>query len=87
MIHLKTVAAGAVFAGSLGLAALGFGSAVANAAPTPVAPGTAWAQDGGWGPGPPPAYGYGGYGGHGAGYGGPVNACVNGPLGLLHVCV
>lgn len=99
MSTMKTIAAGAVIAGSLGLAALGLGSGMANAAPSPAAVGADWAQWGhggpgwdrgpGWGPPPPPpppAYGYGGYG-YGAGYGAPVNACVNGPLGLLHVCV
>jgi hypothetical protein len=100
MSAVKSIATGAVIAGSLGMAALGFGSGLANAAPSPGAPGTSWAQWGphgpgygpgwgrgsGWGPPPPPppppAYGYGGYG-----YGAPVDACVNGPLGLVHVCV
>ena len=94
MIHLKKIAAGTVIAGSLGLAALGIGSGVANAAPSPVVNGAGWAQDRGWGHGPrpggwdrggwrgpgwaPPDYGY------GYGYGGPP--CVSGPLGLLHFC-
>jgi hypothetical protein len=104
MTHWKTIAAGATIAGSLGLAALGLGSGLANAAPSPVLSQVGWSQWGGWGPGhgpggpgwgrgpewgppPPPAYGYGGYGGYGygAGYGAP-SACVNGPLGLVHIC-
>jgi hypothetical protein len=88
MSHLKSIAVAAAVAGSLGLAALGIGSGVANAAPSP----TGWAQDRGWGhgrdwgrgpgwgpayyaPPPPPVYGY--------GYPPP---CVTGPLGLVHVC-
>ncbi len=99
MSSLKAIATGAAVVGSLGLAALGLGSGMANAAPSPAVSGTSWAQWGpggpgpggpgwnngpGWGPPPPPAYG--GYG-YGAGYGAPVSACVNGPLGLLHVCL
>jgi hypothetical protein len=95
MMHWKTIAAGATIAGSLGLAALGLGSGLANAAPTPLATQVSFSQWGGggyyphggrhdWGgPGwgaPPAAYGYGGYG-----YGVPP-PCVSGPLGLVHVC-
>jgi hypothetical protein len=102
MTHWKTFAAGATIAGSLGLAALGLGSGLANAAPSPIATQVGWSQWGGWGPGhgpggpgwgrgpgwgppppPPPPY-YGGYG-YDGGYGAP-SACVNGPLGLVHVC-
>jgi hypothetical protein len=54
MNHLKTIAAGTAIAGSLGLAALGIGSGVANAAPSPVVNGAGWAQDRGWGHGPGP---------------------------------
>jgi hypothetical protein len=49
MTHLKTIAAGTVIAGSLGLAALGIGSGVANAAPSPVLSSAGFAQDRGWG--------------------------------------
>jgi hypothetical protein len=49
MIHLKTIAAGTAIAGSLGLAALGIGSGVANAAPSPVLSSAGFAQDRGWG--------------------------------------
>jgi hypothetical protein len=51
MTHLKTIAAGTVLVGSLGLAAIGIGSGVANAAPSPLGSGTQWAQDRGWGGG------------------------------------
>jgi hypothetical protein len=50
MKRLVNIAAGIAVAGALGLAALGIGIGVANAAP-PM-PGTQWAQD--WGPGPGP---------------------------------
>jgi hypothetical protein len=53
MINVKTIAAGAAIAGSLGFAALGIGTGVANAAPSPVGSGTELAQDGGWGHGGP----------------------------------
>jgi hypothetical protein len=98
MIDLKKIAAGTVIAGSLGLAALGIGSGVANAAPSPVVNGAGWAQDRGWGYGPggpwrPGGWDRGGWRGprwaprdygYGYGYGGPP--CVSGPLGLLHFC-
>lgn len=98
MIHLKKIAAGTVIAGSLGLAAIGIGSGVANAAPSPVVNGAGWAQDRGWGHGPggpwrPGGWDRGGWRGpgwappdygYGYGYGGPP--CVSGPLGLLHFC-
>jgi hypothetical protein len=98
MIHLKTIAAGTVIAGSLGLAALGIGSGVANAAPSPVLSSAGFAQDRGWGHGPGGWDGGGGRGwggpgwappppdyGYGyGGYGGPP--CVTGPLGLLQFC-
>src|SRR4051812_50213784 len=51
MMHMKTVLAGTALAGSLGLAALGTGSGVANAAPSAAGSGTQWAQDRGWGGG------------------------------------
>lgn len=104
MIHVKTIAISATIAGSLGLAALGLGSGLANAAPAPLASQTGFAEYGGWGhgrgpgwdrgpgwgppPPPPPVYGYGypGYG-YGYGYGAPVDACAQGPLGLVHVCL
>ena len=100
MIHLKTIAAGTVIAGSLGLAAIGVGSGVANAAPSPVVNASGWAQDRGWGHGPGGPWRPGGWDGggwrgpgwappppdygYGYGYGGPP--CVTGPLGLLHFC-
>jgi hypothetical protein len=101
MMHFKTIAAGTAVAGALGLAALGLGSGVANAAPSPVQSGTAFAQDAGWGHGPRPGgpWGPGGWGGgpgwapppppdYGYGYGaGYDQPCVTGPLGLLHLCV
>jgi hypothetical protein len=102
MMNLKNIAAGVAVAGTLGFAALGIGAGVANAAPSTVSPGPAWAQDAGWdhGPGPgwrgpgwdgpryaPGDYGYGGYGYGGYGYDGYGGpACVSGPLGLLHLC-
>jgi hypothetical protein len=101
MMHMKTIAAGTAIAGSLGLAALGLGAGVANAAPSSVQSGTAWAQDAGWGHGPGPGGPWGGpgWGGpgwvppppppdYGYGYGvGYAPPCVTGPLGLLHLCV
>jgi hypothetical protein len=96
MIVLKSIAAGAAIAASLGLAGLGVGSGVANAAPPSVTSGSGLAEYGGWGYGHGggwhgggwrggPRYDRGGYGygGYGGGYGAP---CVSGPLGLLHVC-
>jgi len=108
MMNFTKIAAGTAVAASLGLAALGIGTGVANAAPSPVGSGIQWAQDSGWGHGgpgwhgggwngggwngggwngggwapPPPAYGYGGYGGYDDGGGG----CITGPLGLLQFC-
>jgi hypothetical protein len=96
MIALKTIAAGAAIAASLGLASVGVGAGVANAAPPSVASDSGFATYGGWGYGHGgghgggwrggPRYDRGGYGyggGYGGGYGPP---CVSGPLGLLHVC-
>ncbi len=96
MIDLKAIAAGTAIAGALGFAALGIGAGVANAAPSPIATHTAWAEDPGWGHGPGPwgdrdhgwdnGPGWGppppayDYGGYGYGGGG----CITGPLGLLH---
>ncbi|MDT5153360.1 MAG: hypothetical protein QOI01_5093 [Mycobacterium sp.] len=96
MIDLKTIAGGIAVAGTLGLAALGIGSGVANAAPSQTAPETTWAQDGG-------GHGHGGGGDwHGDGdgwrgprwappppyygYGGYGGPCVTGPLGFVQVC-
>lgn len=93
MSYLKTIAAGAVIAGSMGFAALGIGTAVASAAPAPMASDAGWANYHGWGhgpgwgpgywapPPPPPPYGY----GADYGYGFPP-PCATGPLGLVHVC-
>jgi hypothetical protein len=96
MRHVKIAAAGFAVAGALGLATLGIGSTVANAAP-PM-PGSEWAQDhGGHGPGghghwgdpwrpgprwepPPPPPSY-GYGGY---YLPPP--CITGPLGYVQIC-
>ena len=61
MIVLKTIAAGAAIAASLGLAGLGVGAGVANAAPPSVTSGSGLAEYGGWG------YGHGG-GWHGGGW-------------------
>lgn len=98
MMNMKTIAAGAAIAGSLGFAALGIGTGVANAAPSPVGSGTQWALDPGWGhggpgwngggrgwgpPPPPPPPPYYGYGGYN-GYN--DGGCVTGPFGLLHFC-
>ena len=99
MMHLKTIAAGAAIAGSLGFAAMGIGTGVANAAPSPVGSGMQWAQDRGWGHDgrgwDDRGRGWNGggprwappppppYYGYG-GYGG--GGCVSGPLGLLHFC-
>ncbi|MDT5324388.1 MAG: hypothetical protein QOF25_1540 [Mycobacterium sp.] len=72
MNHLKTIAAGTAIAGSLGLAALGIGSGVANAAPSPVVNGSGWAQDRGWDHGPGGPWRPGGWDGGGdRGWGGP----------------
>lgn len=94
MRHVKYAAAGFAVAGALGLATLGTGSTVANAAP-PM-PGTQWAQDHGHGPGPGP------WGGPGHGpWGGPRWApppyygygeyyapapCITGPFGYVSIC-
>jgi hypothetical protein len=53
MMNLRTIAAGIAIAGSLGFAALGIGTSVANAAPSPVGSGAEWALDSGWGHGDP----------------------------------
>lgn len=100
MKHLKTIAAGATIAGSLGLAALGIGAGVANAAPVPSQVG--WAQwGGGWDHGP--GYGHGGWGGgygggpgywappppppiYDGGYGYGQPPCLSGPLGFIQLC-
>ena len=83
MKSLKTIAAGGLLAGALGMAALGVGSGVANADPGwGHGHGHDWGRGGpGWGAPPPPYYGYGGYGG-----GGYDQPCLTGPLGLLHLC-
>lgn len=97
MNHVKTIAVGAAAAGALGLAALGIGTAAANAAPVP---GTQWAQD--WGPWqdpdhhwdhwdgpwggagwepPPPPPPYYGYRDYDQG-----PPCISGPLGFIRLC-
>jgi hypothetical protein len=48
MMNLKTIAAGVAIAGSMGFAALGIGTGVANAAPSPVGSGSQWALDPSW---------------------------------------
>jgi hypothetical protein len=70
MTKFKTIVAGITIAGSLGLGALGLGSGVANAAPSPVLNGPGFALDRGWGHGPGP-WGGGGRGWDRGGYGGP----------------
>ena len=45
MMNFTKIAAGTAIAGSLGLAALGIGAGVANAAPSPAGSGIEWAQD------------------------------------------
>jgi hypothetical protein len=51
MMDFNKIAAGTAIAGSLELAALGIGTGVANAAPSPVGSGIQWAQSPGWGHG------------------------------------
>jgi hypothetical protein len=87
MMNFTKIAAGTAIVGSLGFAALGIGTGVANAAPSPAGSGMQWAQ--GWGHGGPGWNGggngwNGGYGGYGGDYGG--GGCITGPLGLLHFC-
>lgn len=87
---VKSIVIGAAAAGALGLAALGVGSGVANAAPGPSVVGSSWAEHPGWGwgprhwgpPPPPPPY----YGGVGWGYG-PPQVCATGPLHLVQTCI
>jgi hypothetical protein len=99
---LMNVAVGLGVAGAIGIAAVGIGTAAANAAPLSPATQTDFAQWGpGWGPGPgpwrpgpppppPPAWGYnyGGYDNYGGynNYGPPPPPCISGPLGFLQVC-
>jgi hypothetical protein len=99
MPFIKTIATGALVTAGLGLAALGVGAGVADAAPItstniaqwggwgPPPPGPGWGGPGrvGWAPPPPPFYGGGGYGGYGGGWA-PPPPCATGPLGLVHVC-
>ena len=84
MLDLKTIAAGPLLAGGLGLAAVGMGTGVANAAPaSPVITGPQWLADDD-------------EGGHGHGrddwgrwdgprYWDPVQACIvaGGPFGFV----
>jgi hypothetical protein len=86
MLDLKTIAAGSLIAGGLGLAAIGVGTGVANAAPaSPVISGPQWLADdeGGHGHG----HGHGGdWGGwDGPRYWDPVQACIvaGGPFGYV----
>lgn len=95
MIAFKSMAAGAAIAGTLGLAALGIGTGVANAAPPNNSSGYSldhgygppgprhddWNRGRNWGPPPPPNYGYGGYDDYG-----PPRGCVSGPFGFLQFC-
>ena len=48
MMNFNKIVAGTAIAGSLGLAVLGIGTGVANAAPSPVGSGIQWAQSPGW---------------------------------------
>jgi hypothetical protein len=94
MMNFSKIAAGTAIAGALGLAALGIGTGVANAAPSPVGSGIQWAQDSGWGHGGPGWNGggggwngggrdggYGGYGGYGGGWAPPPPAYGYGGYG------
>ena len=99
MIKFKRMVVVTATSGALGVAALGLGSAPANATPTaPLTPGSPlWQDDGwGWGPGYGHGHGHGGYGwgapGYGPGwYGGGINACVSvsGPWGYVagSICI
>jgi hypothetical protein len=82
MMNFTKIAAGTAIAASLGLAALGIGTGVANAAPSSVGSGIQWAQDhggpgwngggGGWnGGGRDGGDRDGGYGGYGGGWAPP----------------
>ena len=92
MIAFKSLAAGAAIAGTLGLAALGIGTGVANAAPPNNSSGYSLDRDHGYGPRHddnwnrgqnwgPPNYGYGGYNNYGR-----PRGCVTGPFGFLQFC-
>jgi hypothetical protein len=90
MMNFSKIAAGTAIAGSLGLAALGIGAGVANAAPSPVGSGIEWAQSPGWGHGGGGGWnggggrwngGYGGYGGYGGGWAPPPPAYGYGGYG------
>lgn len=93
MTHIKKFATGALLTAGLGLAALGIGSGVADAAPissTTIAqwhgwgphPGPGWGPGPvGWAPPPPPPPYYGGYG-----WAPPPPPCITGPLGFVHIC-
>ena len=83
---VKSIFISAATVGALGVAALGVGSGVANAAPVT---GSGWAEHPGWGwgprhhwgpPPPPPPY----YGGVGWG---PPQICATGPLHLVQTCI
>jgi|SoiMethySBSTD1v2_1073268.scaffolds.fasta_scaffold3194827_2 hypothetical protein len=93
--ELIRIAAGMGVAAAIGVAALGIGTATANAAPPAAQAGFAqWGP--GWRPGPgpwrpgapptppPPAWGY-NYGGWGN-YGPLPPPCASGPLGFVSVC-
>ncbi len=93
---LINVAAGLGIAGAAGVAALGIGTAAANAAPPAPVTQVAFAEWGhGWGPRPgpwgppppppPPAWGYNNYD-YGGYYAPPPPPCVSGPLGFVSVC-
>src|SRR5260370_35532182 len=70
-MNFNKIAAGTAIAGSLGLAALGIGTGVPTAAPSPVGSGIQWAQSPGWGHGGPGWNGGGGgWNGGYCGYGG-----------------
>jgi hypothetical protein len=89
MMNVNKIAAGTAIAGALGLAALGIGTGVANAAPSSVGSGIQWAQDAGWGHGGPGWNGGGwngggrdgGYGGYGGGWAPPPPAYGYGGYG------
>jgi hypothetical protein len=89
MMNLKAVAARVTIASTLGFAALGLGSGVANAAPLlPNAPQIPWQQDGhGHGHGHGGDWGGGDWGGDGGdwggNWGGPGWGGVPGPFGCV----
>jgi hypothetical protein len=89
MSRIKNIAKFAFVSAGLGLAALGVGTGVANAAPLDSGAGVpawyhhwdgpGWGGGPGWGPPPPPPPVWGG------GWA-PPPPCISGPLGFVNVC-